>query len=249
MKTNAFVTGGSRGIGRAVVLKFAREGIGCAFTYCNNPSAADETIKMAQAINPDVLVKAYQLDVKRSERVEEVVQRAAEDFGNLHILVNNAGVVINNAAVMTSNEEWDETITTNLSGSFYVTREFLMHALSHKQGGQVIAISSLARGGSSGQAAYAASKAGLVGLMNTIAKEYGPKGIRANVISPGFIETDMTDEALSKKLKEYWLKFCPIRRSGCVDDVANLVYFLTSEEGSFINGEVINLTGGLNFAP
>ena len=248
MQNNAFVTGGSRGIGRAAVLKLAGAGINCAFTYRREAKAAEQTVQAAAALS-SAKVKAYQLEVGDAEAVERIFAQAAADFGDLHFLVNNAGMVINNAAVMTTNEEWQAVISANLSGAFYAAREFLMQALAHKQGGRIVAISSMVRDGASGQAAYAASKAGLVGLTLSLAKEYGPKGIGANVIAPGFIETEMTDAAMGAKLKEYWHKFCPLRRSGTVEDVANLVYFLCSPEGSFVNGQVINITGGLDFAP
>ena len=245
----AFVTGGSRGIGRAIALKLAAAGIDCAFTYRQDQDAALETVRLAQAAQSEGALRAYQLDVGDVKAVERVFQTAAEELGEIRILVSNAGMVINNAAVLTAAGEWQALIDANLSGAFYVMREFLMHALAHRQGGKIVAISSMVRNGASGQAAYAAAKAGLVGLTLSLAKEYGPKGISANVIAPGYIETDMTQTALNSKLKEYWQKFCPLRRCGTVEDAANLAYFLASPESGFINGQVINLTGGLDFAP
>ena len=245
---NVFITGGSRGIGRAIVMKMVFEKIGCAFTYVNNKSAADETIKMAKEINPEINIKSYQMDTKNSEMVEKTVEEAISDFENIDALVNNAAIVRNNAAVMMSNEEWDEVIATNLSGPFYVTRSFLMHFISNKYG-KIINISSLAQDGCSGQANYSASKAGLVGLTKTIAKEYGSKGITSNVVTVGYVQTDMTKDNLAEDLHKFWLQHCPLKKVSSAEDIANLVHFLISKEANFINGEVIRVSGGLTYAP
>ena len=249
MTANAFVSGGSRGIGRAIVLKLVAKGHDCAFTFRNNSEAANETCKQARAIRKNANVRPYQLDVRDSEQAQQVVQRAIEDFGSIRIIVNNAGIVKSNAAVLTSDEDWEELIATNLSGPFYLTREFLMHLLSEKQGGRLIMISSITQDGASGQAGYAAAKAGLVGLTKSLAKEYGPKNITSNVVAPGYIETEMTESSNNPKLREHWLKNCPLRRTGSAEDVANIVTFLASEEASFINGEVIHVSGALNYVP
>ena len=245
---NVFVTGGSRGIGRAIVLKFVKEGWGCAFTYVKNPRAAEETIKLAEKINPDLLVKSYQLDVKDSDQVEQVSETALYAFQEIHAVVNNAGVVKNNAAVMMSNEEWDNVLATNLTGSFYVIRSFLMHFISNKIG-RIVNISSLAQDGCSGQVNYAASKAGLIGLTRTLAKEYGPKGVTTNVVTVGYVQTDMTKDHMAQYLHNFWMKHCPLKKISSPEDIANLVYFLCSKEGSFINGEVIRISGGLTYVP
>ncbi len=245
---NAFVTGGSRGIGRAIVLKMVAENIGCAFTYVNNKKAADETIKIAKNINSNAEIKSYDMDIKNPETVEKKVDQAINDFENIDAIVNNAAIVRNNAAVMMSNEEWDEVIATNLSGPFYVIRSFLMHFISNKNG-KIINISSLAQDGCSGQANYSASKSGLVGLTKTLAKEYGPKGITSNVVTVGYVQTDMTKDHLAEELHKFWLQHCPLKKISSAEDIANLVYFLISKEANFINGEVIRVSGGLTYAP
>ena len=245
---NAFVTGGSRGIGRAIVLKFIQEGWGCAFTHLSNREAAEETLRLAQDIRSDCKIKTYQLDIRDSGCVEEVTEQAITDFENIQAVVNNAAVVRNNAAVMMSNEEWDEVLATNLTGPFYVTRSFLMHMISNKVG-RFINISSLAQDGCSGQVNYAASKSGLIGLTKTLAKEYGPKGITANVVTVGYVQTQMTEEHLAQELHEFWMKHCPLKRMSSTEDVANLAYFICSDQGSFINGEVVRISGGLTYAP
>lgn len=245
---NVFVTGGSRGIGRAIVLQFAAAGWGCAFTYAGNKQGADETIRLAKEKNDAVQIKAYQLDVKDPEQVDNVIEQAIADFDEIQALVNNAAVVRNNAAVMMTNEEWDEVIRTNLNGPFYVIRSLLMHFISNRCG-RIINISSLAQDGCSGQVNYAASKSGLIGLSRTLGKEYGPKGITANVVTVGYVETDMTKEHLADALHEFWMRHCPLKRVGKAEDIASLVHFLCSDQGSFINGEVIRVSGGLTYAP
>jgi 3-oxoacyl-[acyl-carrier protein] reductase len=245
---NVFVTGGSRGIGRAIVLKMAKEGLGCAFTYVNDRCAAEETLSRAKEISEHIPLKYYQMDCKNSVCVEKTVEQAIADFGNIHALVNNAAIVRNNAAAMMSDAEWDEVIATNLSGVFYTVRSLLMHFISNRNG-RIISISSLAAQGSSGQINYSASKAGLIGLTRTLAKEYGPKGITSNIVTVGYAQTDMTKNHMADSLREFWLKFCPLKRVSNTEDIANTVYFLASNQGSFINGEEIRVAGGLTYAP
>jgi 3-oxoacyl-[acyl-carrier protein] reductase len=245
---NAFVTGGSRGIGRSIVLRMVEKGYGCAFTYVGNEPAARETLALAKRVDPRAAVKAYQLDVSRSVDVERVAEEAIRAFGNIDVVVNNAGIVRDNAAVLMSDEEWDTVIATNLSGSFYVIRSFLMHFLSNRRG-RIISISSVAQDGSSGQANYAASKAGLIGLTNTIAREYGSKGVTANIVVVGYVETDLTKDHLAEKLHAIWMQYCPMRRTGTAEEVASLVHYLTTDEAGFITGEVIHVSGGLTYIP
>lgn len=245
---NAFVTGGSRGIGRDIVLKFAREGWGVAFTYVDNKSKADETIQLAKEINPDLKVVSYQLDVRNSDQVDVIVEQAIEDFGDITALVNNAAIVKDNAAALMSNAEWNDVITTNLTGPFYLSRSFLMHFLSNKKG-RIIHISSLAQHGSPGQANYAAAKAGLIGLAQTLGKEYGSKGITSNVVTVGYVQTEMTQDHMANHLQGFWTQYCPMRRVGHGSEIANAIYFLSSDEGGFINCEVLRVSGGLTYIP
>ncbi len=245
---NVFVTGGSRGIGRAIVLKMVSKGHGCAFTYVNNKVSADETIQKAKEINQDIMVKSYKMDSKNPDDVEKIIDEAINDFDNIDAVINNAAVVKNNAAALMSNEEWDEVISTNLSGPFYICRSFLMHFISNKRG-RIINISSLAEDGCSGQANYAASKAGLIGFTRTLAKEYGIKGITSNVVTVGYVQTDMTKDNMADTLHDFWLQHCPMKKVGTAEDIANLVHFLATDEASFINGEVIRVSGGLTYAP
>ena len=245
---NVFVTGGSRGIGREIVLKFIKEGYGCAFTYASNKDAAQETIGAALAINPQANIRSYCLDLKDAAAVEECAELSIRDFTDIEVVVNNAAVVKNNAAVLMSNEEWNEVIATNLSGPFFVIRSFLMHMISNKNG-KIINISSLAQDGASGQVNYASSKAGLIGLTNTLAREYGGKGITSNIVTVGYVETTMTKDHMSSKLHDVWMEYCPMKRIGRADEIASLVHYLTTEGAAFINGETIRVAGGFTYVP
>ncbi len=242
---NVFVTGGSRGIGKAIVEKFASMGWGVAFSYVNNETAAKQVIDEVSTKYQDTNIKYYKLDVKNVLQVEETVETIIDDFEDIHAVVNNAGVLQNNAAALMSDEEWSEVIDTNLSGPFYVIRNFLMHFISNKDG-RIVNVSSVAQEGSSGQVNYAASKAGLVAITKTIAKEYGAKNIRSNAVALGYVPTDMTKNFMVQELKDFWMKHCPLKRACSVEEVANVVYFLCSDESSFITGEVIKVTGGLD---
>ncbi|MBB6479706.1 SDR family oxidoreductase [Spirochaeta isovalerica] len=245
---NVFVTGGSRGIGRGIVLKMIKEGYGCAFTYAGNVEAAEETIRQAKEIRKDCSIISYKMDQSKVSEVESVLENAIKDFGDFGALVNNAAILKDNVLAFMSDEEWDDVIKTNLYGPFYVTRGLLMHFLSNKFG-RIISISSLSQGGSSGQANYAASKAGLVALSQTIAREYGPKKITSNVVVVGYVPTDMTKENMNNELSKIWMDYCPTRRVGKPEEIADAVYYLTTENAGFINGEVLHVTGGLTYAP
>ena len=246
--TAAFVTGGSRGIGRSIVLRLVKEGIPTAFTYVGNEAAMRETLAMAQELGSAVAVRAYRMDVKDSAQVEQIAEQVIEEFGTVGIVVNNAGIVRNNVAAMMSDEDWLEVIAADLSGPFFVIRSFLAHMMG-KRWGRIINISSLAQEGSSGQANYAAAKAGLIGLTKTLAREYGPRGITSNVVTVGYVETDMTENHMASKLQQIWMEYCPLKRVGTAEEIASLVRYLSTDEAGFINGEVIRVAGGLSYAP
>lgn len=245
---NAFVTGGSRGIGRAIVLRYVQEGWGVAFTYGSNDSAAKETIKLAAEINPDVQVKAYQMPLQDAAAIEDVCDQALFEFKEIHAVVNNAAMVRDNAAIFMSNEEWDEVIQVNLTAPYIVARSFLMSMVGQKYG-RLIFISSLSAHGSSGQVNYAASKAGLNGLSQTLAKEYGSKGVTSNVVTVGYVPTEMTKENLNQQLHDFWLTYCPAKREGKGHEIASTVFHLSGEDAGFLTGENIKVAGGLTYAP
>ncbi len=243
-----FVTGGSRGIGAGIVEGAVAAGHDVAFTYVANPEAAERTRAKAAALRPGAQVRAYKLDVKDSAAVEAVADQVLEDFETMHVIVNCAGVNKDNLVISMADEEWREVMATNLDGPFFVCRQFLPTLLANKFG-RIINISSIQHEGGTGQANYAAAKAGLHGLTKTLAKEYGRKGITSNVIVPGFFDTDMTRETMPQVNKDYWKMYAPVPkgRMGKVEEAAALVNFLASEQAAFINGEVIALTGGLGW--
>ena len=243
-----FVTGGSRGIGAAVVLEAVRQGHDVAFTYLSQSGCADEIIFRAREIDPARRVRAYLLDVRSSAAVEEVADAVVEDFETVDAVVANAGINLNGLVVNMSDDEWQTVIDTNLTGTFYVCRQFLSTFLANGAGRFVI-MSSLGHSGVSGQASYAASKAGLLGLSATLAKEYGRKGITSNAVLPGFFDTDMTREGMSEANRDFWLRYCPLGRVGSVDEVAKVVLFLVSDAASYVNGQTIAVNGGLDWAP
>lgn len=243
-----FVTGGSRGIGEAIVMEALREGHDVAFTYRSNRDAAERVLARAADVAPRRRCLAYPLDVRSSAAVEEVADRVLDDLGDVQVVVPNAGIAINALAANMPDAEWQEVIDTNLTGAFYVVRQFLPPLVANRFG-RIILVSSMGRGGVSGQAAYAASKAGLIGLGRTLAKEYGKRGITTNTIVPGFIETDMTVDGMSADNRRFWLQYCPLGRLGELSEVAKVVTFLASDGAGFINGTAIDITGGLEWAP
>ena len=245
---NAFVTGGSRGIGRAIVLKYVNEGCGVGFTYASNRAAAEETIAEAAKINPAITVKAYQMNLLDALEIERVCEKVLDDFGDIAAVVNNAAIIKDNAAVLMSDQEWQDVIAANLTGPFVVSRAFLMNMISNRLG-RLVHISSLSAGGSSGQVNYAAAKAGLDGLSQTLAKEYGSKGITSNIVTVGFVPTELTKNNMAEKLQKYWVDHCPARRTGTAEEIAGMVYYLCTKEAGFISGENIRISAALTYAP
>jgi len=248
-----FVTGGSRGIGAAIVKNAASRGHHVAFTYVANEQAAEQSREQAlaaarEAGHSDVQVRHYQLDVKDPEQVEIIGDRVLDEFETMEVIVNCAAVNRDNLVVSMANDEWREVLATNLDGPFYVCRQFIQTLMANRFG-RIINISSIQHNGGTGQANYAAAKAGLHGLTKSLAKEYGRRGITANVIVPGFFDTDMTRETMPQANKDYWKQYCPVPkgRMGRVEELAGVVEFLAGEGGAFINGEVINVTGGLGW--
>jgi NAD(P)-dependent dehydrogenase (short-subunit alcohol dehydrogenase family) len=243
-----FITGGSRGIGEAIVIEAARAGHDVAFTYHHGEERAQRVLAGVRDIAPEARLAAYPLDVRSAAAVEKIGDRVLDDFGSVDVVVANAGVNLNGLAASLSDEDWRLVIDTNLTGTFYVCRQFLPTMVANRFG-RIVMISSLGRGGVTGQASYAASKAGLCGLSSTLAKEYGRKGITSNIVVPGFFDTDMTKDGMSSSNKEFWLRYCPLGRMGALPEVAKVVLFLASDGASYVNGEAINVTGGLDWAP
>lgn len=239
----ALVTGATRGIGRAIALKFAAEGADVAFTYRSQHEAAQSLIEEIQALG--VRAKAYASDAASYEDAHTVVEDVKAEFGRIDILVNNAGVTRDGLMLRMDETQWDTVIGNNLKSAFN-----FIHActpvMARQRGGSIISMSSVVGlAGNAGQCNYAASKAGLVGLTKSIAKEMGSRGIRANCIAPGFIATDMTS-AVSEDMRKEWEKQIPLRRSGTPEDVANVALFLASDLSSYVTGQVISCCGGMS---
>lgn len=244
-----FVTGGSRGIGAEIVQSAVELGHDVAFTYMTNEAKAHEVVAKALETRPEAKCKCYKLDVRKPDDVDDVVAQVLEDFEDVHVVVNNAGVTRDNLMLSVENDEWDDVIATNLSGPFYVCRQFMPTLLSNRFG-RIINISSVSAVGVSGQAAYSAAKAGLHGFTVAVAKEYGRKGITTNAVAPGYFETDMTKGELPR-LNHFWKTYCPMPkgRTGKMHELTSVVHFLASEDAAFINGQIINVTGGLDWGP
>ena len=233
------VTGGSRGIGKAICLKFAENGADIAFLYAGNTVKAEETLKELEKLG--VKAKAYQCDVADADAVAAVVKEIVKDFGGIHILVNNAGIAKDKLVPMMKAADFDAVVDTNLKGTFYMIKGVYPLFLKQK-GGKIINISSVSGlMGNPGQANYSASKAGVVGLTKSVAKELAGRGICCNAIAPGFITTEMTENLENNALKDA----IPMKRFGDAEEVAKLALFLASEHSDYITGEVIRIDGGL----
>lgn len=237
----ALITGGSRGIGEALVRKFAEHGASVAFTYVSAGSA-ERAEKLAAELGP--AVRAYQSDAGDYAQAEALVGQVVKDFGKLDILINNAGITRDTLMLRMTEQQWDDVIQTNLKSVFNLTKHSLKPMI--RAGGSIINMSSVVGVfGQAGQANYAASKAGIIGFSKSIAKEYGSRGIRCNAVAPGFIETEMT-AVLDEKTREGYLNAIPLKRLGTGDEVANTCVFLASDMGGYISGQVISVCGALN---
>jgi len=240
----ALVTGGSRGIGAAIAAKFAAEGANVAITYLSSEEKANALAKELSTAH-GVTVKCYRSDASDYQQAEDLVKTVLDDFGQVDVLVNNAGITRDNLMLRMSEAQWDEVINTNLKSVFNLTKHILRPMLKAR-GGSIINMSSIVgMTGNAGQANYAASKAGIFGFTKSIAKEVGSRNIRCNAIAPGFIETEMT-EALDEKTKEAYFASIPMKRFGKGEEVANVCAFLGSDLSSYISGQVLSVCGALN---
>lgn len=238
----AVVTGGSRGIGRAVALKLASLGADVAVIYAGSEAAAAEVC--ALAVESGVKAQSYRCDVSSFDESKAVCARIAADFGRVDILVNNAGITKDGLLMTMSEADFDAVMDVNLKGAFHFMRH-LSRYLIKSPAGRIINISSVsALTGNPGQANYSSAKAGLIGLTKTAARELAGRGVTANAIAPGFIETDMTAK-LSPAVREAMSGSIPLKRMGSPEDVANLAAFLASDAASYITGEVIRVDGGM----
>jgi len=237
------VTGGSRGIGRAVCLRFARDDTSIIFVhYDPDDLKANETLGLLDRMG--VEAKAEKLDVSSFEAVEEFFKEVVREFGRVDVLVNNAGITRDTFLMRMSVDQWDEVLTVNLKSVFNCTKA-VVRSMIRERSGRIVNISSLVgQIGNSGQANYAASKAGILGFTKSVAKELATRGITVNAVAPGFIDTEMT-EKLPDKAKEAFLTQIPMGRIGKPDEVAEAVYWLASQGATYITGQIIHVNGGL----
>lgn len=239
----AVVTGAARGIGRAIALKFAAEGANVAFTDLAIDDNAKKTESEISAFG--VRGKAYASNAADFNDTHAVVEEIVKDFGRIDILVNNAGITRDGLMMRMDEKQWDMVINVNLKSAFNFIHA-VTPVMARQRGGSIINMSSVVGvSGNAGQSNYSASKAGMIGLAKSIAKEMGPRGIRANAIAPGFIITEMTGQ-LSDSVKDEWAKQIPMRRGGTPEDVANTALFLASDLSSYVSGQVINVCGAMN---
>jgi len=239
----ALVTGGSRGIGRGIALELAGRGANVVIDFHQNRTAADDVVTLVSAMGR--VCEAVQADVGDSREADDLVARSIRITGSLDILVSNAGVTRDALLARMTDEKWNEVLRTNLTGAFNVVRAASRVMIRQKSGRIVLISSVVGLSGNAGQANYAASKAGVIALAKTAAKELGSRGVTVNVVAPGFVETDMTS-SLDKEVISSYLAHIPLRRTGIPNDIAKAVAFLASEDASYITGQVLVVDGGLS---
>lgn len=242
-KKIALVTGASRGIGKEIALSLAKEGYHIAISYNSNGEMAENVKLEIEKIGSKAL--AIKADVSSKEDVDNMIRVIGEELGSVDILVNNAGITKDNLLIRMSEEDWDDVITVNLKSAFLTTKA-VARSMMKKRYGKIINLSSVVGiMGNAGQANYSASKAGLIGLTKSTAKELAGRGIRVNAIAPGFVSTDMTN-ALSDEVKETMSKAIPLGYFASPQEISDLVVFLASEKSDYITGQVIEIDGGMN---
>lgn len=241
----AVVTGGTRGIGLAIATKLANSGYDLLLTYRGDAEAAKQAEEALAGTGRTIKVIAA--DVATAEGAALTIETATKELGGLDVLVNNAGITRDNLIMRMSEQDWDDVLTTNLKGAFLTSKAAIRPMLRQRSGRIINLTSVVGLTGNAGQANYAAAKAGLVGLTKTLAKEVGSRGITVNAVAPGFIDTRLTD-VLPDEVKQKLLDSTPLGRFGTVEDIANAVAFLASDQASFITGHVLSVDGGLSMA-
>lgn len=239
----AIITGASRGIGKTIAEKFAENGANVAFTFASS-------VDSARALEADltqrfgVKVKGYQSNASSFQEANDLIDAVTADFGEFDILVNNAGITRDNLLMRMSEEQWDEVIDVNLKSVFNLTKASVRNFLKLKRGSIINMSSVVGVTGNAGQSNYSASKAGIIGFSKSVAKELGSRNIRCNVITPGFIQTEMTHQ-LGEDVMKSWMDQIPLKRGGTTEDVANLTIFLASDMSTYITGQVVSVCGGM----
>jgi 3-oxoacyl-[acyl-carrier protein] reductase len=239
----ALVTGASRGIGRAIAVTLAKGGAKVALNYAGNDAAAAEALALVQQAGAPA-AKLYKFDVADPAACAAAVEAVVADLGGLHVLVNNAGIAIDQLVMRVKDEDWNRQLQVNLTGAFNLIRA-VTRPMMKARGGSIVNLTSVVgEMGNAGQAAYAATKAGLVGLTKSVARELASRNVRVNAVAPGFIDTDMT-AALPEAAKTKMMEAIPLARLGTSEDVANAVAFLASDQASYVTGETLRVNGGM----
>ncbi|MCZ6468194.1 MAG: 3-oxoacyl-[acyl-carrier-protein] reductase [Candidatus Dadabacteria bacterium] len=238
----ALVTGGSRGIGKSIAKRLASEGAIVVINYMQNDSAANETKKEIEDAGGQATISKF--DVSDFDTVHQEIDKIIEKFGGLHILINNAGITQDTLLMRMKEDDWDSVISINLKGTFNCTRAVTRNMFKQREGRIINLTSVVGEMGNAGQTNYAASKAGVIGFTKACAREMAPRGITVNAVSPGFIKTDITDQ-LPEDMKKDYISKIPLNRFGTTEDVAGAVAFLTSDDASYITGEVFRVNGGI----
>ena len=238
----AIITGSSRGIGRATALAFAHQGYRVVVNYHRNREQAEQVLQEIEALGSNGILLGA--DVSKAQEARDLIEKSVKEFGRADVLVNNAGINHDQLMLRIQDDEWERMINTNLSSAFYCSRAAVKHMFK-KRFGRIINVSSVVGvSGNAGQTHYAAAKSGLLGLTLSIAREYGSRGITANAVAPGYIESDMT-AGLSPDQRQQILSGIAVGRLGKPEDVATLVLFLASDAAAYINGQVIRVDGGM----
>ncbi len=238
----ALVTGGSRGIGKSIAKRLASEGAIVVINYLQNETAALETKMEIEEAGGQVLLSKF--NVSDFDTVHEEIDKIIEKLGGLHILINNAGITRDTVLMRMKEEDWDSVISINLKGIFNCTKAVTRNMFKQREGRIVNLTSVVGEMGNAGQTNYAASKAGIIGFTKACAREMAPRGITVNAVSPGFIKTDITDQ-LTKEIRKIYIDKIPMNRFGSPEDIAGAVAFLTSDDASYITGEVLRVNGGI----
>jgi len=238
----AIITGGTRGIGKGIALKFAQEGANVIFTYVSSEETANAVEKEIEAFG--VKAKGYKSNAANMEDAVALVEKVVEDFGQIDILVNNAGITKDGLLMRMSEENFDDVIKINLNSVFNMTKAALRTFLKQRSGSIINMSSIVGVRGNAGQANYSASKAGIIGFTKSVAQELGSRNIRCNAIAPGFIATEMTDKLDPEVVKE-WSESIPLKRPGTPEDIANATVFLASDMSTYVSGQVLSVCGGM----
>jgi len=238
----ALITGASKGIGRKIAEKFAEHGADVAFTYL---SSVEKGLELEQELKKyGTRIKGYRSDASKFDEADKLITDIVADFGALHVVVNNAGITKDNLIIRMTEEQWDDVLNVNLKSIFNITRAASKIMMRARSGVFINMSSVVGLQGNAGQSNYSASKAGIIGFSKSMAKEMGSRGIRTNVVAPGFIQTEMTD-ALDPKVVDAWAQTIPLKRPGTTDDVANVCVFLASDMAAYITSQTIAVDGGM----